>query len=137
MQMGCLGFLTWELCRGYKAGVNIEELPCGGCHFCVRMQDKWGKFEEEVDDVVTLAVWEISLELGGSVENYTKEELRKVQLEDEIVDKLLRWLEGEHSRKLLLVDPAVKYFWKFKENLAIRGGLKVDHGCIISDLLKI
>ena len=26
-------------------------------------------------------------------ENYTKEELRKVQLEDEIVGKVLRWLE--------------------------------------------
>ena len=42
------------LCRGYKAGVKIEELPYGGSRFCVRMQDKWGKFEEEVDDVVPL-----------------------------------------------------------------------------------
>ena len=115
-----------ELCRGYKAGVKIEELPCGGCRFCVRMQDKWGKFEEEVDDVVPLAVREVGLEPGGWVENYTKEELRKVQLEDEIVGKVLRWLElgGEPQREeLLLADPAVKYFWRFKENLAIRGGI--------------
>ena len=55
-----------------------------GCRFCVRMQDK---FEEEVDEVVLLAVREISLEPEGCVENYTKEELRKVQLEDEIVGK--------------------------------------------------
>ena len=34
-----------ELCKGYKAGVKKEELPCGGCRFCVRMQDKSGKFE--------------------------------------------------------------------------------------------
>ena len=26
-----------------------------GCRFCVRIQDKWGKFEEKVDDVVPLA----------------------------------------------------------------------------------
>ena len=45
-----------------------------GCRFCVRMQDKWGKFEEEVDNVVPLAVREVSLEPGGWVENYTKEE---------------------------------------------------------------
>ena len=45
----------------------------------VRMQDKWVKFEEEVDDVVPPAVREISFEPGGWVENYTKEELRKVQ----------------------------------------------------------
>ena len=94
-----------------------------GCRFCVRMQDKWRKFEEEVDDVVPLAVREVGLEPGGWVENYTKEELRKVQLEDEIVGKVLRWLElgGEPQREeLLLADPAVKYFWRFKENLAIR-----------------
>ena len=113
-----------ELCRGYKAGVKIEELPCGGCRFCVRMQDKWGKFEEEVDDVVPLAVREVSLKPGEWVENYTKDELRKVQLEDDIVGKVLRWLElgGEPQREeLLLADPAVKYFWRYKENLAIRG----------------
>ena len=61
-----------------------------GCRFCVRIQDKWGKFEEEVDDVVPLAVPEVGLEPGGWVENYTKE---KVQLEDEIVGKVFRiWL---------------------------------------------
>ena len=34
--------------------------------------------------------------------NYTKEELRKVQLEDEIVGKVLRWsdCEGNHSGRL-------------------------------------
>ena len=97
-----------------------------GCRFCVRMQDKWGKFEEEVDNVVPLVVREISLEPGGWVENYTKEELRKVQLEDKIVGKVLRWLElgGEPQwEELLLADPAVKYFWRSKENLVIRGGI--------------
>ena len=39
----------------------------------------------DVDDIVPLAVREVSLEPGGWVENYTKEELRKVQLEDDIV----------------------------------------------------
>ena len=115
-----------ELCKGYKAGVKIEELPCGGCRFCVMMQDKCGKFEEEVDDVVPLTVREVSLEPGGWVENYTKEELRKVQIEDGIVGKVLRWLElgGEPQREeLLLADPVVKYFCGFKENLAIRGGV--------------
>ena len=97
-----------------------------GCRFCVMIQDKWGKFEEEVGDVVPLVVQEISLEPEGWVENYTKEELRKVQLEDEIVGKILRWLQigGEPRREeLLLADPVVKYFWRFKENLSIRGGV--------------
>ena len=40
--------------------------------------------------------------------------------------KVLRWLGlgGEPQREeLLLVDPDVNYFWRFKENLAIRGGI--------------
>ena len=76
------------------------------------------------NNVVPLAVREISLEPGGWVENYTKEEFRKVQLEDEIVGKVLRWLElgGEPQREeLVLADPAVKSFWRFKENLVNRG----------------
>ena len=47
------------------------------------------------------------------MENYTEEELRKVQLEYDIMGKVLRWLElgGEPQREELLpADPAVKYF---------------------------
>ena len=40
-------------------------------------EDKWGKFEEEVDDVVPLAVRKVGLEPGVWVDNDTKEELRK------------------------------------------------------------
>ena len=85
-----------------------------------------GEVRGVVDDVVPLAVREVGLEAGGWVENYTKEELKKVQLEDEIMGKVLRWLElgGEPQREeLLLVHPVVKYFKRFKENLAIRGGV--------------
>ena len=91
------------------------------------MQDKCGKFKEEVDDVIPTAVREISLEPEGWVENYTKEELRKVHQENEIVGKVLRWLElGREPRReeLLLTDPVVIYFWWFKETLTIRGGAR-------------
>ena len=70
--------------------------------------------DDNKHDVVPLAIWEISLEPGG-VDNYTKYELRKVQLEDEIVGKVLRWLELEEEpqrEELLLTDPAVTYFWR-------------------------
>ena len=45
--------------------------------------------------------------------------------------KVLRWLElgGEPQREeLLLAHPSVKYFLRFKENLAIRGDLNTS-GC--------
>ena len=59
------------------------------------------------------------------MENYTKEGLRNVQIEDEIVEKVLRWLElgGEPQREeLLLADPAVKYCWRFKDNFLLEVG---------------
>ena len=96
------------------------------------MQDKWGKFEEEVDDVVPLAVREVSLEPGGWVENYTKDELRKVQLEDDIMGKVLRWLElgGEPQREeLLLADPAVKYFGGSRRIWLLEVGYLNTSGC--------
>ena len=48
----------------------------------------------------------------------------KLQLEDDIVGKVWRWLElgGESQRKsLLLADAAVNYRWRFKEMFAISG----------------
>ncbi len=33
-----------------------EELPCGGCTFCVRAHQRWTRFEEDVDYVVPLVV---------------------------------------------------------------------------------
>ena len=53
--------LSWkpemlEFCKGYKAGVIFEDMPCEGCKLCTRMQEKWGKCEEDVDYVVPLVL---------------------------------------------------------------------------------
>ena len=45
-----------EYCDCYRAGVKLEDLPCKGCPYCKRSQQNWSHFEEEVDDVVPLAV---------------------------------------------------------------------------------
>ncbi|XP_041378828.1 uncharacterized protein LOC121391185 [Gigantopelta aegis] len=42
-------------CTEFKAGVRPENLPCGGCKYCVRANDKWGSFFDNVDDAVPLA----------------------------------------------------------------------------------
>ena len=46
-------------CNCYQAGVNPEVLPCQGCKYCTRAQRQWSRFEEEVDDVIPLAVCQI------------------------------------------------------------------------------
>ena len=66
------------------------------------------------------------------MDNYTKVELRKVQLEDDIVGKVLRWLElsGELQREeLLLADPAVKYFGGSRRIWLLEVGYLNTSGC--------
>ena len=48
-----------DYCNCYKAGVNPEDLPCKGCKYCARAQQQWSKFEEEVNNVIPLAVRQI------------------------------------------------------------------------------
>ena len=47
---------TREECNCYYAGARPEDLPCGGCRYCVRAHHPWACFEEDVDDVVPLAI---------------------------------------------------------------------------------
>ena len=42
-------------CEYYMAGKDVATLPCGGCDFCTRMQGKWRRYEEDVDDILPLA----------------------------------------------------------------------------------
>lgn len=47
---------TLTPCNCYLAGADIASLPCGGCNYCARAQRTWGTFEEDVDNVIPLAV---------------------------------------------------------------------------------
>ena len=39
-------------CDCYRAGTRIEDLPCGGCHYCSKVHRQWARFYDDVDDVV-------------------------------------------------------------------------------------
>ena len=41
-------------CSAFKVGVRPEDLPCGGCKYCVRADQNWKAFTETVDDTVPL-----------------------------------------------------------------------------------
>ena len=41
-------------CSAFKMGVRPEDLPCGGCKYCVRADPNWRAFTETVDDTVPL-----------------------------------------------------------------------------------
>ena len=41
-------------CSFYVAGIKPTDLPCGGCHYCVRADQQWGTFFRDVDEAVSL-----------------------------------------------------------------------------------
>ena len=42
-------------CPQFRVGIDLTELPCGGCPYCTRAHSNWARFAQEVDDVVPLA----------------------------------------------------------------------------------
>ena len=48
-------------CNYYSYGRDVQDLPCSGCKSCVRKNEQWDRFHDEVDDIVPLAVRHISL----------------------------------------------------------------------------
>ncbi|XP_043972480.1 uncharacterized protein LOC122830832 [Gambusia affinis] len=45
-----------ENCDCYQAGINLSDLPCKGCRYCQKIHIQWAKFEDDLDDVVPLAL---------------------------------------------------------------------------------
>ena len=78
-------------CDGYRAGMELESLHCTGCSFCTRAHQKWSRFEDDVDEVVPLAVGSVSVQLEDTTESwisgYTKEQLSELQLQDPTAQK--------------------------------------------------
>ena len=46
----------YSFCDCYKAGSELSQLPCKGCKYCARAHNQCSRFNEDVDDVVPLAI---------------------------------------------------------------------------------
>ena len=60
-----------SVCDCFNAGMNLESLPCYPCKFCAKAQAQWGKFLQDVDDVIPLA-WKssgVAVRLAASASN--------------------------------------------------------------------
>ena len=141
-----------ETCPCYDAGRHLEHLPCGGCHYCTRAHQEWGRFLEDVDDVVPLAVRTVELtrELTGEpsilvdetpvicsvrkvaveqtleLDAYTKEDLRTAQLADPDLEPLLIWKDGgvePDEEELALHSSVTKKLWVLRRQLCVTNGV--------------
>ena len=129
-----------EFCECYTAGKTPEQLPCGGCKYCVRTHNQWSRFEDDVDDVIPLAVRAVGLvssvasgsnvQDDGEVTNwfggYSYKELREHQLKDQGIGPVMRWLESDEvptTDVLLLQSPSVKHLWLCRSQLSLEKGV--------------
>lgn len=43
-------------CPIYRRDFELQDLACGGCHYCRRAHQNWGEFLNVVDDVIPLTI---------------------------------------------------------------------------------
>ena len=109
---------TKVACDCYRAGQELESLPCGGCDYCGRAHEQWRRFEEEVDNVVPLAMRQIT------VTGYTSEEMREEQLKDPDLRTVIGWLNGNPDPlELSTASSEAKHLWKHRVDLMIEDGV--------------
>ena len=117
-------------CDCYRAGQSPQSLPCGGCNFCTRVHAQWASFEEEVDDVVPLAIR--AIQLADSEPSFpTREwmdrrsEIRKKQDDDPDIGPVKQWLTSKEpsSAELALSSPISKELWRKRQDLLVQEGI--------------
>ena len=120
---------TLQECDCYRAGTRVEDLPCGGCAYCKRAHRQWARFNDDVDDVVPLAVRNISVQdvsqaspgnhaVSNWVENISCVQLREEQCKDSNVGIVLIWLENYHHpsiRELQLSSQETRSLWFLRD----------------------
>ncbi|XP_062602775.1 uncharacterized protein LOC134264500 [Saccostrea cucullata] len=126
-------------CDCYNAGCDVSRLPCGGCSYCRRMHAQWERFQEDVDDVIPLAVRTLQetdkpKETPNTIDKdacnwasaLTDEEIRDAQMQDLNTSTLMKWKAENYvptELDLSLSSRAVKYFWNCSSQLRILNGI--------------
>lgn len=122
-------------CKCYNAGAELESLPCGGCSYCQKVHQNWHKFEEEVDDVVPLAVRTVNMNVSQTsdsnnsfqswTDQYSPAELVRLQAEDTDLEPMIDWLTSgtePADRALWLSSPIAKELWINRNLLSLSDG---------------
>ena len=126
-------------CDCYRAGQDLRDLPCGGCHYCTGAHKQWARFNDDVDDVVPLVIHSIeaserapdqtlpeSQTVSNWMESLTSPELRRAQTEDPDIGIVMNWLEhsyGPTTRELQLCSPETRALWLTRDHLKLRSGV--------------
>ena len=108
--------------------------------YCTQMQEQWSWFEDDVDDVVPIAIRSVQVpdedmeteedsnrgtdgDSTSWLPQCTSEQLQEKQQQDPDLFKLIKWLEEKSSpttQDLHLSSSAVKRFWFLKSQLTFQ-----------------
>ena len=122
-----------DMCNNYNGNVKPRDLPCAPCNYCDRMHKDWERFLEEIDYVVPLSIRSlgVSEELSSQqvtnwLPNYTAEDLRRLQIEDVDLQKVIEWLETDFvpdQGAISMGGPVVKHLWRLRKQLFFKNSV--------------
>ena len=120
-----------DFCDCYRAGYDPSDLPCGGCDYCLRAHLQWTRFDEDVDDVVPLALKQVMATSAVTrsepwISGYDNAQIAELQKQDQILMKLIQWASSEEKppqKELFLCSPAEKHFYNCRTQLIMQGDI--------------
>jgi hypothetical protein len=113
-------------CPFYRAGFELQDLACGGCHYCTRAHRNWGEFLNDVDDAIPLTtVLNPSKDESTQCDNnpkirlvdsdlwmqkYFTKDIKEAQRKDPNLQTLISWLEygTDPGNELFLMSKVAK-----------------------------
>jgi len=119
-------------CNDYKPGVDLKNLPCGGCDFCTRARQQWETFEEDVDFVIPLTIRKLTPENNVDFRGhswatpYSSQDLHDEQMKDPDLKVLMSWIEQKctpSKQELQLSSNTVRHFWMCNTQLQLQNGV--------------
>ena len=109
-------------CVCYRAATDVSQLPCGGCAYCKRAQNRWGDFEQDVDDVTSLCIPAIrSVQVDSNWADILSDCFKSEKQDSDADLKLLKqWLITPPSKEQLsAVSQYLKTLWMHRSQLTI------------------
>ncbi|GFO20629.1 hypothetical protein PoB_004713400 [Plakobranchus ocellatus] len=94
----------------------VDVLTMWRVQYCQTMQRGYGKFTEEVEDVIPLSNAARSLAQQGLMDHIVEE-----QRKDKDIFQMMDWLQGDEPDKgiLALASPPLKHIWVNRQLLSI------------------
>ena len=118
-----------EPCDCYQAGTYLKDLPCEGCKYCTKLHGLWERFEDNVDNVVPIAVRSLIDQNPAEVnwaQTKSKEDIITAQEDDPCLHQVRSWVEQEKKpdiNDIRCESHELRSYWLLFDQFSLRDGL--------------